>query len=333
MEKNEQVSGSRTETEEDLLDFDLDDLTSEDLDEGETDIIELVDLVEKGGESPKEDVSAAAESLEIDDLDAFVQEAKTEETELVSEVDLDMSGITTDADATKQEDGRDAGPADDALDEITLEEPGDIEAVSVEEPPEEEGSGTMEFVADSDLEKLFEEELRAEKPVEPKTVDVEEPELETTAEAIEGDEPAGEVEESAPDIEELPPDDAVEMEGSFQEIVEELDLSEQAEEAAAEAPPDTPEEPAPVEAEPLVMEETPPVVEEIPTKPTPAELTGLTEEKVEEILARVVGDVVERVTRETVADVAERVTRETVTMVAVRVIGEAIEALKKSMER
>jgi hypothetical protein len=338
MAKDEQVSGSQTETDEDLLDFDLDDLTSEDLDEGENDIIELVDLVEEGDESRRGEVDAAAESVEIDDLDVFGQEEKTEEPKPGAEVDLDVSDISLDADATKAEQiGADETPAaevstDDVLGDLAIEEPGEIETVSAEDPPEEKGSGTMEFVADSDLEKLFEEELRAEKPVEAESVDVEVAELKTTAEAVEGDEIVSEVDETPPDIRELPPDEPVKVEESFQEIVEEVEPAEQMEEISPEPSSELMEEPAPPE-EPLVMEEPPPAVEEIAPEPSPAALSGLTEEKVEQILTRVVGEVVERVTRETVAEVAERVTRETVTTVAERVIGEAIEALKKSMER
>ncbi len=49
-------------------------------------------------------------------------------------------------------------------------------------------------------------------------------------------------------------------------------------------------------------------------------LTGLSEERLEQIITKVVQDVVERVARETMASVAERV------------IGQAIEALKVSLE-
>jgi hypothetical protein len=342
MEKNEQVSGSQTESEEDLLDFDLDDLTSEDLvgggDEGEAEIIELIDLVEKGDASPKESVETSAESAELDDLDAFAQDVKAEEAKPAPEVDLDVSDITLEADAADQEEpDTDEGPvgemsADDALEGLAVEGVDDIESVSAEEPLEEKGSGTMEFVADSDLEKLFEEELRAESADETESVETKEAGPEAAAQAIGGDDLAAMMDEKPPEVEELPPEDAVKAEESFQEIVEEVELGEQPEEVAPEPPPVMPEEPA-AEEDPLTMEEAPAVVEEIPSEPAPEVLTGLTEEKVEEILTRVVGDVVERVTRETVASVAERVTRETVTTVAERVIGEAIEALKKSMER
>ena len=49
-------------------------------------------------------------------------------------------------------------------------------------------------------------------------------------------------------------------------------------------------------------------------------MIGISEEKIEAIVTRVVQDVVERVTRETVANVAEKV------------ITEAIDALKQSLE-
>ncbi len=50
------------------------------------------------------------------------------------------------------------------------------------------------------------------------------------------------------------------------------------------------------------------------------EIAGLSEEKLEMIISRVVEEVVERVARETMTDVAERL------------ITEAIDALKRSME-
>ena len=342
MEKNEQVSGSQTEPEEDLLDFDLDDLTSEDLveggDEDETEIIELVDLVEKGDRPQKEDIELSAESAEFDDLDALVPDVKAEEAKPALEVDLDVSDITLEADAAdQQESGTDEGLAgemstDDAIEGLAIEGVGDIESASAEEPLEDTGSGTMEFVADSDLEKLFEEELRAESAVEAEGVEAEGAEPEAAVEAAGGDVLEGMPDEKPAAVEEISLEDEVKTEESFQEFVEVVELAEHAEEVAPGPAAEAPEEPA-ADEEPLAMEEAAPVVEEIPSEPTPEVLTGLTEERVEEILTRVVGDVVERVTRETVASVAERVTRETVTTVAERVIGEAIEALKKSMEK
>jgi hypothetical protein len=88
--------------------------------------------------------------------------------------------------------------------------------------------------------------------------------------------------------------------------------------------------------EPLVEEETRPVAQaalerpmvlEAPVREEPAveepsveKLTGISEERLEEIITKVVEEVVERVARETMASVAERV------------IGQAIEALRASLE-
>jgi histone H3/H4 len=63
-----------------------------------------------------------------------------------------------------------------------------------------------------------------------------------------------------------------------------------------------------------VREET--AVEE----PSVEKLTGISEERLEEIITKVVQEVVERVARETMASVAEKV------------IGQAIEALRASLE-
>jgi hypothetical protein len=63
-----------------------------------------------------------------------------------------------------------------------------------------------------------------------------------------------------------------------------------------------------------------PEPKEIPTEPTQQELIGISEEKLEAIVTRVVQDVVERVVRETISSVAEKV------------IVEAIDALKQSLE-
>ncbi|MDB9823128.1 hypothetical protein OAC89_05445, partial [Deltaproteobacteria bacterium] len=57
------------------------------------------------------------------------------------------------------------------------------------------------------------------------------------------------------------------------------------------------------------------------TQPPVEEMTAISEEKIEAIVARVVGDVVEKVARETMAEVAEKV------------INEAIDALKQSLDK
>jgi hypothetical protein len=56
-----------------------------------------------------------------------------------------------------------------------------------------------------------------------------------------------------------------------------------------------------------------------PIEPVAEGVVELSEEKLEAIVNKVVGDVVERVARETMTDVAERVARETMTDVAERV--------------
>jgi len=60
--------------------------------------------------------------------------------------------------------------------------------------------------------------------------------------------------------------------------------------------------------------------EDVMTEPSTAETFPISEERIEEIITRVVEDVVERVGRETMANVAEKL------------ITEAIDALKESLE-
>jgi hypothetical protein len=102
------------------------------------------------------------------------------------------------------------------------------------------------------------------------------------------------------------------------------------------------------QAEPIKTEAGPAEVPEAPTAevsgepatqpaPEPAPLSPMiSEEKVEEIITRVVRETVERTVRETVDGVVretvERTVRDTVAGVAERVITQAIEALKRSLE-
>jgi histone H3/H4 len=72
---------------------------------------------------------------------------------------------------------------------------------------------------------------------------------------------------------------------------------------------------------------------EIPAAPVEATIQPLvSEERIEEIVTKVVSEVVERVAREVVGEAVEKVAREVFADVAERVISEAIDGLKKSLE-
>jgi hypothetical protein len=262
MEKEHQSLDEQTDNEDELLNFDLDDLSEEDFEQESSDseegIIELVDLVEEG-----EGVEEAVEG----DFAELLQEEETAEEESLEASTQEISAL------------------EDALadDEDILGEPEedlDVSDISLEIEPEEElelgpEEAIEEEIAETDLEKLLEEEEAEELKLEPESAEV-------PAEALE---------------------DLIEEE-ELAETLEEADL-ETAEEAVVDIMAAQAEQPEPVKtvAEPAVQE-----------------LVGISEEKMEAIVTRVVQDVVERVARETMATVAEKV------------ITEAIDALKQNLE-
>jgi len=314
MAKKPQPQKEQLDTEDELLDFDLEEL-GDDKGAAEDEVIELVELVEADQdeektreltlknrikEKPAVKPAKAAKPSAVKEAPAPAPEKRLLEDE--EEADLDLSDLTLDTDVETTRPAQTVGE-----DEITeadlenlLQETADEEiAFDLSSDEEGEREGKDEEVTDADLEALLQE---------------------ATAERIE------EAKEEAEVLEII----------SEAEAVEEVQLEEEKPVLMdIEAVADSFEETQAV-TEPLAEEEEPsvvtrgaegtvelekPVREEISSEGLSVEgLTGISEERLEEIITKVVREVVERVARETMASVAEKV------------IGQAIEALRASLE-
>jgi hypothetical protein len=296
MKQRAPAAKEKIDTEE-LLNFTLDDESSMDLDSlGEDEeVIDLLDLVEKGDREPLVEENLEGAREEEIDLEGF-------------DLELDSDELPKKPSAIEESHGKEVLD----LSDLTMELGG-------EEGLQRKGSEVLGEgdAIEADLENLFAENEE--------TVLVERKKIEET--------PAGdeaEITEADLDgfLEEGFGEQAVEaavQAGGAMSPEEELTalegalkLEEPAETADAVDLKDTEagEEKVP---EPTVKEE----ILEIPSstpEPVVQEMAGLSEEKLEMIISRVVEDVVARVARETMKDVAERL------------ITEAIDALKRSME-
>jgi hypothetical protein len=299
MKDNVPATEGKMDTGEELLNFDLEDLASENTDENpaeeDEEAIDLVELLEEGDEevirgakskgSPEGRPSDTEPDLEL----------KTDEIEKIQELDsdeaapkepevLDFSDITLEMSDTelKERDARQVSEGAEITEadfEGLLSEETE-ETVRLELKDEEESKaakkGEEEEKPESDFGDLLDEELEEEfdleEGAEPETqrLSSEQQSIATPA--------RGEVETQAP------------LKRTF------TPLGEGGPEVTAKEP--TTEEFA----------------------PSLRAIGGITEEQMEAVITRVVEDVVERVARETMTNVAEKL------------ITEAIEALKKSIE-
>lgn len=317
------------DSDEELLNFDLDDLSFSDDSAGgtgdEEEIIELVELVERG---PSEDITR---DLKVGDWSPAGGKGQQEEISLETaqdtaaeeDSDLDLSDISLEMGA--EEGGKSARFTEDDISESDLEglleEEEDIaldltaEGIDLDEKAGEEISeadlqallsetdeqslgeeageeASLEILADDEIEEMDVEPMEETqvldfKPVMEDSLLVEEPE-----------------EILAKEVEELGA--AADLVGGDAEPLDEEMLQEEEEIEAA--------------AVPELAEET---VEEESTEEEVVEeeaLAGISEEKLEEIIRKVVGEVVERAARETMAEVAEKM------------IGEAIDALRQNLQ-
>jgi len=297
MKQRAPAAKEKVDTEE-LLNFELDDESSLDLDSlGEDEeVIDLIDLVEKGEGKPlAEDKLEAAREEELDlgalDLDLESDEVPRKPSpmrESQEKEELDLSDITMEL-------GGEEGPQR-----------------KVSEMPPEEGD-----VIEADLENLFAENeetvLVGRKKIEETAAG---DEAEITEADLDGflEEGFGEEGVKAP----VQGEGAISSEEELAALEGALKLEEASETAVSvgSKATQTGEEKVPA---PTVREE----ILEIPSstsEPVVQEIAGLSEEKLEMIISKVVEDVVGRVARETMTEVAERL------------ITEAIDALKRSME-
>jgi len=344
MEKDENIVEEGTVEEEDmLLDFDLDDLTSEEGAgaEDDDDIIELVDFVEEdesqgleSGESADDEIArllendteappaeAAAGGVEVpDEFENMLDDVDLDETE----ADIDMSDVALDLDFGSDE-----------SEDILQAEPGEALDVDLDSML---GDDSLQEAA-PDLNATYQTETQAEAavmpPVQEEATDLPEPEgaeevgisdedLQRMLEDDGGVNLDLELPSEEPPVEQEPLGES-EGEDITEEALERM-LEDEVEEEPAEEPLSPAEEAPPIIEEALAEEET-------PEPPPPAtEAVSVSEERIEEIVRSVVEDVVTRELGQTMADVAERVIRESVTEAAERVIRETIEALKASLE-
>jgi hypothetical protein len=314
MAKKPQTRKEQPDTEDELLNFDLEELFGNEA-PAEDEVIELVELIEgdkdedrtrelavksQVKEKPAAKTAKAAKAVPLDEAKASVSGKALPEDE--EETDLDLSDLTLDMDVETTLPVQSVGE-----DEITEADLEDLmqetsgEEISFDLSSGEEGvqGGKDEEVTDADLEALLQE---------------------ATAEEIEEVEEEGEVLEVVAETEAV---EEVQLEEEKPSLTDIEFVEDSFEERQEVTEPVTEEEaPPPTRAgaeEPIVLYE--PVREEIASEePFAEKLTGISEERLEEIITKVVQDVVERVARETMTSVAERV------------IGQAIEALKMSLE-
>ena len=330
MEKEGRTLNSQTENEEELLNFDLDDISTEDLEkmnlESDEEIIELTDLVEKGPaddetmamdtdwskESPPVEIEGDIE-LSTNEIARALDEGldQPDQDDNAPAEDFDVSDISLELDL---EDGGRPEPETEAeeveitaaeLDRILEEKPMEAEIETVEQPPEEKEEAAQEISA-AELEGFFEESARGEAVLDlGEEPDVQEPEISAeTQKALEDFVEAAREDEATVALE---PEESLESDEETQSFIEmeQTPASDEAESDLGDV--------APEEGE---KEEFPDIFSDA----TAAEALGISEERVEAIMTKVVEEVAERVIRETVAEVAEKV------------LTEAIDALKKSLD-
>lgn len=338
------VEEGAVEEEEDLLDFDLDDLGAEEESEsGEgEEIIELVDLVEEdaeeaGGEptdiemllqddDSTPDTSPDEAVVADDDFDSILSDVDLDETE----ADIDMSDVALDLDlglgeGEAQQAPETASGGDADLDSFLEEESGealsfDFEAGEDVPAGEESAAETQaggdsgaapvevaeeEGISEDDLQKMLENESEEGFELDLPS----EPGLDDTALDLTGGEAA-----ASP---------GTESEETFED-----DITEEALERMLEDETGSEEESLEQASEEEVLVTT---TEETLVESAP-DASGVSEERIEEIVRGVVEEVVTREIRQSMSEVAERVIRESVTDAAERLIRETIEALRASLE-
>lgn len=280
------------DNEEDLLDFDLEDITPEELDEGDSDeeVIDLVDLVEegKGEKAPEDDEIANLLEPEQPQLSEEDISFSTDEISGIPDI-LDEDG------AAEVEVDQSASVADISLSDLELDE-------SITEPDEEveiAAEVADEADAEADVEEL-DLGLDDEAVSEEERPEADIPEIDLSGVFEEGEE------EAAPDQEEeVAPDDNIE---------EMLGATIEATVTEAVGPEE--EMPGDVVAEEEIAPAQP--SEEVVSMDSQA--PAVSPEQIEAVVREVVEEVVERVVRETLLEVAEKVIRE------------AIDALKQNLE-
>jgi len=313
MARNLETQVEPLDTKDELLDFDLDDLSGDGAEE-EDEVIELVELVESGkdeegtrelsvnGGNKEKSTAREAKTDRMVDGETSVKEKALPEDEEESDVDLSDLTLDMEMETIRPVQHVEEGEITDADLENLLQDTSDEEItfdLSGEKDSAQEGKD--EEVTDADLEALL-----AEATAEGTGESEEEGEvLEIISVSEAGEEEEIQLEEERPSLasREVAGDSFEKTQMGAEPLVEkEVPVAVQEEEVEPAAP----EEPA---RSYLAVEE-----------PSAEQLMGISGERLEQMITKVVEDVVERVARETMASVAERV------------IGRAIEALKASLE-
>ncbi len=356
MDKDNEILNDQLDS-DDLFDLDLGDLAMEENetgkaeDEPDDDIIELIDLVEQGGQD-LEDIAAETDDSFGFDLETSDLLTESDE-ELESETDLELLNVdlVSEEELTPEE-VPEPPSSNEEIEEI------DFDQLLEEEPDQDSDLPSDESMSEDDIfESLLNEADQAE---EDANDDLEE--LELSEEISENDfaqllgesddfEMAETDDGSEPDsdqsgLEETPKEETLtdvpldEVENLFQEEPEGLSVREEGAEteilSATEDDrviksseeyqmPIRPEETAFGDVSDKldqieIRDEEPAPYGTAPLNADTQNLVPISEEKIEEILERVVEKVVEKVARETMAEVAEKL------------ISEAIDSLKKSLE-
>jgi len=331
MTKEDDIQKEKTEDEEDLLDFDLDDLIEDDIDlensepESEEEIIELVDLVEKGkkgkeeegdeeiadlfeeDQEPEEEDDFEGPTREISGFEEISDEERAEQS--VTGLDISLSDLELEGEPRSGKEIGEEGISENLETDLDIS----LSDLEFEGKPEFEEKLEEEEILEDNLEEIFEEE-----PAEEVESDV------MAKEGVGSEEKIDEQELSESDLEEmlegkpveeveLDLEKSLELEESLDDLIKETKVEKPPAESATGSPYE-------VLSEEDTTETGPPEPRAVSPGPTDEKMTVISEKKIEEIVTRVVHDVVERVARETMAGVAERV------------ITEAIDALKQSLE-
>ena len=313
MEKEGRNLGGQVENEDELLNFDLDDISTADLDrmnfDSDDEIIELTELLEKGPDDEetramdgawREESPGLGMEPGIDFSTNEIAKAMDEghdDSLRSSEDELDVSDISLELDLKDEGErepehkGYEGEITAAELDKILEEKPLELETETIEKPVQE--AAQEGDISAADLEGLLEETSLEEGELDlAEGPDIEEPEI-----SVEEQKAAVDFLESAREDDAavaLEPEEESEPDGETQAFIEMEDLA------------------APAEEEPGLADTA--------FEPASPESLGISEEKIEAVITKVVEDVAERVIRETVAEVAEKV------------LTEVIDALKKSLE-
>jgi hypothetical protein len=321
MKKDKDLVKDANKDEEDLLDFEFDELSDGDIEASnggsplDDEIIELDDIVEKGGlleDDESEEVttlmhedeiiqkadSALDEPFPSDDLDQSLEGVGSEDFNLDMDAELENLGTS----------------------EINIIRPGNAEEDSESDTIARflDGEESFEKELSSEEEAAF-ASIESDQPSEADSSQVVEMQLDAALESLEASEKddfeaeiLDEDLERVSDAESLDEAD-LDMNGSEESEVSELVLEEPGMDIAPEIPHED------LSSVPETMEEEL-APEDVAVSPPGEGVIDISEERIEAIITRVVQDVVEKVARETMTTVAEKL------------ITEAIDTLKESLE-